>query len=109
VSDASTTERRRKANAERAQKAALEGYNGWDNYETWCVHLWLDNDQGLQEQAQFLARSQESGTTAEERLKTWVEEDLVPDLGASFAADLLGTALSEVNWTEVAEAFREDQ
>jgi hypothetical protein len=22
---------------------------------------------------------------------------------------LLGTALSEVNWTEVAEAFREDQ
>ena len=22
-------------------------YNGWPNYETWAVKLWLDNDQGL--------------------------------------------------------------
>lgn len=21
-------------------------YNGWKNYETWNVALWLDNDQG---------------------------------------------------------------
>ena len=20
-------------------------YNGWSNYETWAVNLWLDNDQ----------------------------------------------------------------
>ena len=23
-------------------------YNGWTNYETWNVALWIDNDQGLQ-------------------------------------------------------------
>jgi hypothetical protein len=24
-----------------------QGYNGWKNYETWNVALWLGNDEGL--------------------------------------------------------------
>ena len=26
------------------------GYNGWSNYETWAVNLWMNGDQGYYEQ-----------------------------------------------------------
>ena len=30
------------------QRNALDiSYNGWENYETWNVALWLQNDEGL--------------------------------------------------------------
>lgn len=94
-----------------------EGYNGWKNYETWCVNLWLGNDQGLYEMT--LERTEEAlaeprliiGTDGRynvaEALKALVCDDLAPDLGATFAADLLGSALSAVDWYEIAEAWME--
>jgi hypothetical protein len=27
------------------EMATNEGYNGWTNYETWCVSLWIDNEE----------------------------------------------------------------
>jgi len=30
-----------------------QSYNGWSNYETWNVALWLQNDEGLYEMARM--------------------------------------------------------
>lgn len=97
-----------------------ETYNGWKNYPTWAVNLWLSNDEGLADEALDLATSAVrnakfnplSGKTMErydtaEALKSWVRDDLTPDLEASFAADLLGYALDLVDWYEVADAWIE--
>src|SRR5215471_2361226 len=41
-------------------------------------------------------------------LKDWVSGELAPDLGATFAADLLGYALGCVDWQEIAHAWLDD-
>jgi hypothetical protein len=94
------------------------GYNGWPNYETWCFALWWDNEEPLYRERckvargfwadaeddlkQFCDRSQTARINFADWLKDWTEENL-PDLGASLWADLLGAALSEVDYHEVAD------
>jgi hypothetical protein len=91
-------------------------YNGWTNYETWNVNLWIDNEQGSynywREVAQetwdaaeadgTFSREERAVFDLSERLKSETE-DGAPDLGASMWSDLLSAALSEVNWREIAE------
>jgi hypothetical protein len=103
----------------RMSKAQTENYNGWKNYPTWAVNLWLSNDEGLYYATREIA-AQALKETSEDNpgdatgilaanLKDWVTDDLTPDLGATFAADLLGYALACVDWYEIAEAWLEKQ
>jgi hypothetical protein len=88
------------------------GYNGWKNYETWCVALWINNDQGTQETALEMAR--ENKYRAFERydlshaLKEWIEEMNPLNDSADLFTDLLNAALSEVDWYEIADSLFED-
>jgi hypothetical protein len=83
-------------------------YNGWKNYETWNVALWLDNDQGTQtEMADLAYRYRDEPSELAKAIEDFVDE-MRPDLGASMFADLLGAALDEVDWHEIAEHYLAD-
>lgn len=102
-----------------------KSYNGWTNYETWAVNLWLENEEGTYRYWRAQAESHLTEdqacdevrdgiwTTDEaakfnlaDQLKDEVENDS-PISEASLYSDLLNAALSEVNWPEVAESFLE--
>jgi hypothetical protein len=88
-------------------------YNGWTNYETWAVALWLDNDERTYHEIRDLV---EEHKDKELFVLADVLRDYVLDLEdiyavrskTSLASDLLGAALEEVDWYEIAENYRED-
>jgi len=91
-------------------------YDGWHNYETWAVKLWIDKDEPAyrywREAASYhWTEWEEPHTNAElsemtrralaSRLKAEHEEG-APELTGPYA-DLLSAALSEVDWFEIAD------
>ncbi len=96
-------------------------YQGWSNYPTWNVALWINNDQGLyemvKEEVSYLREEFEDeegreGTykdavvTLSRTLEEYFEEQ-VPTLDGAFG-DLLGWAMGEVDWREIAETMFEE-
>ncbi|NBT76662.1 MAG: hypothetical protein EBT15_12005 [Betaproteobacteria bacterium] len=96
-------------------------YNGWTNYETWLVSLWMENEQCSQEYFREQAREIYDGhepipdtrLTREEvvrfRFADWLKEhydENIPEIPGVYG-DLLGAALSSVNWDEIAHHYIE--
>ena len=102
-------------------------YNGWWNYETWNLKLWLDNDEGtynmVQEKAKALIKKHEGVfiedaatelekfNKAEFALADWLKEytrENMPELKASFYSDVLSASIREVNFQEIATHICDD-
>lgn len=96
-------------------------YNGYTNYETWDVSLWIDNEQWLYNEINYLAEDSFNNADADKyRNKEEVASDDLADKikeiiesqnplidQASMFSDLLGAALDNVNWQEIAENWIE--
>lgn len=77
-------------------------YQGWSNWETWCVNLWIGNELDLYED--LVAIIQER-TTIElkakhlsEVVEVLIDEEIMVN---SLSDDLVTRALERVNWEEI--------
>ena len=94
--------------------ADKDEYNGWANHMTWLVKLHLDSTEGWQQHTLALMATCPSDDLGRcgELLKDYVEELILPRFlntdGTRFANDVLTSALADVQWRDLAEAFREE-
>jgi hypothetical protein len=84
-----------------------KGYNGWSNYETWCVKLWIDNDEASYNRFRRIVRSAETKSKAADEVKEMMYDEM-PNLGGTLWADLLSAAFGEVDWFEMVESEWDD-
>lgn len=90
-------------------------YNGWANYCTWAAALWLDNEEATYKYFRELAaeiKEEEADEQArkyqlENAIKEFIEEN-APELSASMYSDLLGFAMQEINYYEIASNILEE-
>ena len=86
-------------------------YNGWTNWETWIVNVWVDNDQMLYEYVKDMAMEEMEEEVLEDKesaaynlSKTMREQfdEWAPEISNGPYLDLLNGALREVDWLELA-------
>lgn len=101
-----------------------EKYNGWTNYETWLIALYIDNDRGLcemmDEQVEAFVSSHETDDKPETMnaiadntgelariLKEWFEdimEEIYPtDYMPCFYRNCIHSVLRSVDWFDIAQ------
>ena len=102
-------------------------YNGWTNYETWAVKLWIDNDEDSYNywkeatrecwenpvENQFVDSYRDRAVMAlsdclKDEHDDQSEHPVFKAAEGTVYADLLNAALSEVNWREIAESLIDD-
>jgi len=91
-------------------------YNNWTNYETWCVNLWLTNEEETSQELDSIVQDRAVNSTMGEPLNAWYKAemlkhwvlDLAPLDGANMFTDLLQSALDNVNWQEIIENHQND-
>jgi hypothetical protein len=86
-----------------------EGCNGWTNYATWNVVLWIDNDEATHNRKNQWIREFSGRINA--RLAEEIAEDCLggkrtPDLDVD--DESVGRRWKDINWTEIASHWSDE-
>lgn len=107
------------------------GYNGWKNYETWAIALWLDNEYETYKLMQYKSSKiiksvlkdanfdyqlsenrekliQNSAYRLADEIRKYIEQNNPISSEASVYVDLLNAAISEADYIEIAEHYLDD-
>lgn len=98
----------------------MQTYNGYANYETWLVSVWIDNEQhtidgwldvakhhyDIAEDRKYFTKKEEAVISFGEDMKEWYEDNMPDscDIGGLWA-DLIHAALGSVDWHELAGKY----
>ena len=83
----------------------MSNYNGWTNWETWNLNNWIQNDEGTYNFWREQAEEMDAQTLADALQQAHAEP--LDDMPNGWHRDVIGQALSRVNWLEVAESLKE--
>jgi hypothetical protein len=85
----------------------MSKYNGWENYATWNIVLWIDNVEDLyRKKIEKFARLNRKVKPSD--VRSFVRVYLggtTPDLKGSREP---GCRIKDVNWQEIADAWQEE-
>ena len=94
-------------NTNRCEGYREKGYQGWKNYETWAVKLWMDNDEGLYNMQREWAKECKDEYELADRIKEFVEESK-PEVEGLYS-DLLQSAIDDVDYDEIAKTIKQEE
>ena len=86
----------------------MEKYNGWNNYETWLVNLWIDNDKVGEYWRERAEEVRDVSDLADEMQQFYTEQAETEIPASGMFADLFNSALGEVSWYDIAEHYIDD-
>jgi len=91
-----------------------DGYNGYENYQTWATALWMDNEPVSNDFLYDLANRESVYETERvelldkaDQLEEYVKEMLLDDQSNGLGYDLLHHAIGVVDWIGIIETHKE--
>ena len=87
-------------------------YNGWVNYETWTVNLWLTNDEDTSKELDniiknFIGKGRRASKLSD-LVREWMYDWIMVTSGNGMFVDLLRSAVDNVSWSEIIENHEHD-